>query len=394
MFLLGDFVMRRDISLEMPLEERELVLCNLEGPIFPCATLPSPILKAGPHQYSTVRPPFGERGIYALANNHFMDYGCEGVESTLKVLDQAGARYCGFGFSPAEAQGGIVVEDPSGVRLGILSCCEGQFGVSSGGEAGVAEWGPWVYGELRRLRESADFVIVSCHAGIEMSPWPYPELQSFYRSLIDSGADIVHGHHSHLPQGYEAYGRGLILYGMGNFAAEDEEYLDSYYGLHSLAVRLTFRVDEFDWELLPLKMKFPEEDETMGIFPLQGEELRGFLDGHLRRCSSPLKEAEFLKSLWQEVAIRYFRTYGDSLWGRNQGNSLKRFLKKILYPKREVEQEYILRYLLYACESHRQMMKTALGVLCGVDEDVRTLKSSAWVDEMIPSTAKGVSETA
>lgn len=404
MLLLGDYVMQRDISLEIEIDERELVLCNLEGPVLPRLEMNLPLsvpyshpksksLKAGPHQCSTVMPPFGSRGVYALANNHFMDYGLEGVKSSLEALDIAGARYCGFGWKQSEARRGIIVKDSSGARLGIISCCERQFGGSFGEEAGVAEWGPWVYGELKRLREITDFVIVSSHAGIEMSPWPYPQLQEFYRSLIDLGADIVYGHHSHLPQGLEAYRKGLILYGLGNFAAEDEEYRDSYYGLYSLGVRVEFIGKEFKWDLLPLKMDYSTEGGAMRVCTLQDLELKSFCEQYLYRCSLPLQDRDFLNSLWQEIAVRYFRIYGDSLWGRNRGHALKRFLKKILCHEREIQQEYILRYLLYACESHRQMMKTALAVLCGVERDVRTSKASAWVDEMIPSTAKEVRRT-
>ena len=38
----------------------------------------------------------------------------------------------------------------------------------------------------------------------------------FAHAVIDAGADIVHGHHSHIPQGYERYNGGFICYGLGN----------------------------------------------------------------------------------------------------------------------------------------------------------------------------------
>jgi poly-gamma-glutamate synthesis protein (capsule biosynthesis protein) len=37
------------------------------------------------------------------------------------------------------------------------------------------------------------------------------------RSLIDAGADIVVGHHPHVPQGIEEFNGKLIFYSLGNF---------------------------------------------------------------------------------------------------------------------------------------------------------------------------------
>jgi len=37
------------------------------------------------------------------------------------------------------------------------------------------------------------------------------------RKLIDSGADIIIGHHPHVLQGVELYNNGVIAYSLGNF---------------------------------------------------------------------------------------------------------------------------------------------------------------------------------
>ena len=55
------------------------------------------------------------------------------------------------------------------------------------------------------------YVIVSVHAAIEDSPWPSPYIRELYHSFIDAGATVVHGHHLHVPQGYETYDEGVIF---------------------------------------------------------------------------------------------------------------------------------------------------------------------------------------
>jgi poly-gamma-glutamate capsule biosynthesis protein CapA/YwtB (metallophosphatase superfamily) len=61
-------------------------------------------------------------------------------------------------------------------------------------------------------------------------------------ALVDAGADLVVGHHSHTVHGVERYGRGLIAYSLGNFLfhsmGQDNELTlaDNYppYNLESL----------------------------------------------------------------------------------------------------------------------------------------------------------------
>src|SRR4030067_202183 len=38
-----------------------------------------------------------------------------------------------------------------------------------------------------------------------------------YKQVIDLGADIIIGHHPHIPQGWEFYKEKLIFYSLGNF---------------------------------------------------------------------------------------------------------------------------------------------------------------------------------
>jgi poly-gamma-glutamate synthesis protein (capsule biosynthesis protein) len=71
-------------------------------------------------------------------------------------------------------------------------------------------------------------VIASIHTGIELCGLPEPYFRVLARRLIDAGAALVVGHHPHVPQGVERYGRGLIAYSLGNFLFDrnsDESWL-------------------------------------------------------------------------------------------------------------------------------------------------------------------------
>ena len=63
-----------------------------------------------------------------------------------------------------------------------------------------------------------DFTIVSFHWGAEKRETPKDYQIYFAHLAIDSGADLILGHHPHVLQGVELYKNRLIAYSLGNFA--------------------------------------------------------------------------------------------------------------------------------------------------------------------------------
>lgn len=77
---------------------------------------------------------------------------------------------------------------------------------------------PQIKKEIDSLREmGADIVIFSFHWGEERVHYPNEIQREIGRFAIDSGADIVIGHHSHVLQGIEQYKGKKIIYSLGNF---------------------------------------------------------------------------------------------------------------------------------------------------------------------------------
>jgi poly-gamma-glutamate synthesis protein (capsule biosynthesis protein) len=111
-----------------------------------------------------------------------------------------------------------------GLRIGVLGRCETQFGIALQ-RPGAAALDPTLYESIRKLKSEVDVVVLSVHGAAEMVPWPSPQWQDLLRSFVDCGADIVHGHHSHIPQGYEVYQGKIIFYGLGNFLVNPADWL-------------------------------------------------------------------------------------------------------------------------------------------------------------------------
>jgi len=156
----------------------------------------------------------------SLANNHMMDYGPEGLTSTLAALDDAGLLYAGAGENIFKARAASITEI-NGKKIAFLSFSktypvEFYAGTEQSGTA--PGYKKHVTREIKKAREAADIVIVAYHWGGERLEEPRDYQKEFARLSIDSGADVVLGHHPHVLQGVEYYKDGVIFYSLGNFA--------------------------------------------------------------------------------------------------------------------------------------------------------------------------------
>ena len=180
-----------------------------------------PIIKQGPNLQCS------EKGVeavkwagfdcVALANNHFLDYGKEGVECTLEACEKYGVDTIGGGMNLNEASK-ILYKEIEGKTLAIINCCEHEFSIATNDTAGSNPLNPiQQYYAIQEAKSKADYVLVIVHGGHEHYQLPSPRMQETYRFFVDAGADAVVNHHQHCFSGYEFYNGKPIFYGLGNF---------------------------------------------------------------------------------------------------------------------------------------------------------------------------------
>ena len=135
----------------------------------------------------------------SLANNHVRDFAEPGWRETMDVLTNAGVGFGSWGYN-------CLMTTESGLKVGLYA---NNSWVTANG----------MVSNIQKLREQgAQVVIVSLHWGDERHYAPNATQQELGRLAIDSGADIVFGHHPHVLQPIEFYNGGLIMYSMGNFS--------------------------------------------------------------------------------------------------------------------------------------------------------------------------------
>ena len=159
--------------------------------------------------------------VLSLANNHILDYGPIAMEDTIRLLSEH--QLHGIGITEENAPQVPLILEVKGVRLGFLAYCDPVPRYSYAREFYAFLKRPatgdreTLARDIQNLRPQVDILIVSMHWGIEYQMVPDDHQRALGHFIIDSGADILAGHHQHVQQEPEFYNNGLILHGMGNF---------------------------------------------------------------------------------------------------------------------------------------------------------------------------------
>jgi poly-gamma-glutamate synthesis protein (capsule biosynthesis protein) len=159
--------------------------------------------------------------VASLANNHGFDQGPEALLDSIRNLKHAGIVSLGAGASEREADAPRYVE-VKGWRIGLVGVGEvidPDYQVADGDEIGTAVGHdfPRAIRAIREAKANADLVIVVIHWGVELDTQPRDYQVDEAHRMVDAGADMIFGHHSHRLQPMETYEGRPIFYGLGNF---------------------------------------------------------------------------------------------------------------------------------------------------------------------------------
>ncbi|NNG17276.1 MAG: CapA family protein [Gemmatimonadales bacterium] len=208
----------------------DLFLANLE-----CAISPDHAQYSGPPKAFYFRAdPIGVDvlthagiGLVSLANNHALDADRAGLRDTLALLDSRNIAHAGAGEDLEAAQCPAIVQ-VSGVRLGLLSCCDHQADFA----AGQSRPGIWyldlaepdaqlpLLDAVEALADQVDHVVVAVHWQPNWAPVVPECYRQLARLLVEAGARVVWGHSPHHFQGVEWIGNGVALYATGDLVTD------------------------------------------------------------------------------------------------------------------------------------------------------------------------------
>ncbi len=337
--------------------QADFSIVDLECPIVDDPS--TPIDKAGPN----LRAPSGAvNGLVAagidavtLANNHVLDYGEAGVESTLAACREAGVSTVGAGADLASA-GQLLLKTVNGTRLAFYACAEREFSVASPSRAGANPLDLIHFAEtVRDCRDAFDHLVVLYHGGVEWYPFPPPEMQRRCRFMIDSGATAVVCTHAHCPVSYETRGDGLIVYGQGNLLFDHKDVaFDAWYE----GVLVELELDNAG-TLSHRFMHYKQRSETPKIHRPDDETLVAMAAAFEER-SRITRDEDALREQWRRFCTRERKFYLHMLhadypllqWAACRSKRFANLLHR--EPERRLARNSV------RCESHREILTTLI----------------------------------
>ncbi len=194
--------------------------------------------------------------VVSLANNHGVDYGTEGLQDTLAAKSGTALGVVGIGANATEAYAPWKTE-VRGQRISVIgasdviddslisawTATDTQAGIASA--KGVSQ--PRLVESVRAARLDADTLVVYLHWGAEGMDCPTQRQRDLARALVDAGADIIVGSHTHRVMTAGRLGAALVDYGLGNFVFYNESGASGVTGV--LTASATGRdIDAYAWK--------------------------------------------------------------------------------------------------------------------------------------------------
>lgn len=324
-------------------------IINLEVPLYDGNT---PIKKAGPNLSAKCDCVNGIKALNVdlctLANNHIMDHGTVGLNSTIDTLKNAGIDYVGVGKNVSEASKPYFF-DFAGKKIGVFACAEHEFSFATENTSGANPVDLLeIFDHIQQLKPKCDYIIVLYHGGKEYYRYPSPDLQKVCRKLVDKGADLVVTQHSHCVGCKEEYGGATIVYGQGNFVFDKKH-------------------DEFWDEGLLVTVN---ENLQVGFVPMRKCNMEKFYERN-----SAIISSEFIKQEYSKFAKEMYEQQTSPF--RRKETFIFKVINKLLRNRLRNKATYNVpedkvytRINFIECEAHRELLLE--GLKCSVNaNDVR-----------------------
>lgn len=167
--------------------------------------------------------------LLSTANNHSMDRGVSGLETTLDFLDVFGIAHTGT-YRTEEESEELFIAEINGARIAFLAYTYGLNGANPNAySVNIISKEALQQDAMAAREEGADYVVALLHWGNEYQRTASEEQRSLAKWLFENTEiDLIIGNHPHVTQPIEEFhvtfdGRektGYVFYALGNFTSE------------------------------------------------------------------------------------------------------------------------------------------------------------------------------
>lgn len=202
-------------------------------------------------------------GLATLAHNHVYDSLFDGYVKTTDFLKESEIDFIGAGITEKKSAEPLikVFNDISFCFLNYVTH-DTNPNLPNNAEIHLNYFSlQKVKEDILKYKNEVDYVVILLHWGGRLEGGNYPDYDQpeIARKIIDYGADIIIGHHSHTLQPYEIYKNKYIFYSLGNFCFSDFisdgklKKLDRKRRVNSIILNVDFSKKKYDIEIIPIK---------------------------------------------------------------------------------------------------------------------------------------------
>ena len=199
--------------------------------------------------------------IWNICNNHIMDLGQEGLVSTLEESDKQNAFTLGAGRNIEEASKPIYCEGAGGIGMiavGYQRACR----KADDKTGGCFSWSDMdrIQSRILEVKSRCRWCIVVAHGGEEFTALPSPYTRDRYLEYLKMGADIVVGHHPHVPNNYELFRdynnkiKKAIFYSLGNFIFDTDYQRSQYHTENGILLGINLDEEYMDFDAFGIRI--------------------------------------------------------------------------------------------------------------------------------------------
>ncbi|TQF69866.1 CapA family protein [Pseudoalteromonas luteoviolacea] len=210
-------------------EAADFASVNLETPILATPTSVHPTKEFAFFSLPETLQGLTEIGVdyVALGNNHVYDYLQNGLQDTLKYVNEAGLLHSGAGNNDTEAFAPLITS-VNGLTVGIVSATSitGEDNPidyiareQKGGAADLTDTTS-VRSAVESSIARSDYAIAQLHGGDEYSYAPTRYITNRFEVIGNENPDLLIAHHPHVAQGFGLFNGTPALLGLGNFVFE------------------------------------------------------------------------------------------------------------------------------------------------------------------------------
>lgn len=221
--------------------------------------------------------------VFTIANNHLRDKGMDGLLSSLDywdgMMDKHDILVVGA-YRNAADQNNIRVQEVNGMKIAYLAYTEHLNGYTipadSPVKVGFTDDVALIERQIKEAKEIADAVIVSAHWGNEDTHTVAERVYTLADQMVQWGADVVLGTHSHTAQTMEYITRpdgtrGFVFYSLGNFVSAQTDNFNLVGEMGEFDLTLDLDTDEIiveNIEVLPVITHYDNaQRENLRLYP-------------------------------------------------------------------------------------------------------------------------------